>query len=206
MTNTVLAWHFTKGEKLRDGRPLPPNGKWLTHREPVVIGKSGFHGSRKLLDALNYAPGTMLSRVEHRGDIQEQSDKLVSRERRILWRFEADSLLRKFACEQALSVAHLWNMPSIVRLYLETQEERFRAAALDAAGTAAWYAARAAARAAAGDAAGTAAWAAAWAAARAAAGDAAWDAARAAAWAAANAKLEDMVFTEQTILVTLCNQ
>ena len=39
------------------------------------------------------------------------------------------------ACQQALSVAHLWNMPRIVREYLETQDESKRAAACAAANT-----------------------------------------------------------------------
>jgi hypothetical protein len=77
--------------------------------------------------------------------------------------------IRKLACDYALTVAHLWDMPDIVRQYLTTQDEKIR----DAARAAAW-----AARAAAWD----AAWAAAW-----AARDAAWAAAWDAAWAAGDA-------------------
>jgi microcompartment protein CcmK/EutM len=83
---------------------------------------------------------------------------------------------RKLACSHALSVAHLWDMPAIVRQYLETQDERIRDAAR-AARDAAWAAGAAGWSARAAWAAG-AAWAA-----RAAARDAA-RAARDAAWAA----------------------
>ena len=78
--------------------------------------------------------------------------------------------IRRFACQCALDVIHLWDAPPIVKKYLETGDEKLRDAAWDAA------------RAAAGD----AAWDAAWAAAGDAAWDAAWAAARDAAWAAAS--------------------
>ena len=75
--------------------------------------------------------------------------------------------IRRFARECALDVIHLWDAPPIVKKYLETGDEKLRAAAWAAA-----WAARAAARA--------AAWA---------AGDArAAGAARAAAWAAGDAR------------------
>ena len=91
-----------------------------------------------------------------------------------------NDVIRKLACDFALDVAHFWDMPTLVRDYLTTQNESIRAAAGAAAAEAAEEAARAA-RAAAG-----AAWAA-GAAARAAgaAAGAARAAARAAAWAAA---------------------
>jgi hypothetical protein len=145
--------------------------------------ETGLHASRRVIDALQYAPGPTICRVTCRRIVDEhKNDKLVCWERRIDWRIEnADDLLRAFARKAALSVIHLWDAPAIVKQYLETGDESIRAAA--------WAAARDAARAAAWDAARDAAWAAAWAAARAAAWaaarDAAWAAARAAAWAAA---------------------
>lgn len=106
-----------------------------------------------------------------------------------LWCLQAveghDAAIRKLACDYALSVAHLWDMPDVVRQYLETQDESIRIAAREAAQAAqtAWDAARAAA---------WATWAAAWAAAQAArdaAEDVAGNAAMAAAWAGAQATL-----------------
>jgi hypothetical protein len=110
-----------------------------------------------------------------------------------LWSLRAvdgrDKEIRKLACDYAMMVADLWDMPVLVREYLTTQNEELRAAAWaaarDAARDAAWAAARAAAWAAAGAAARDAAWAAAWDAAGAAARDAAGAAARDAAGAAA---------------------
>ena len=54
--------------------------------------------------------------------------------------FEA-GVLREFARWCALSVAHLWDMPDVVRQYLQTGNEEIRAAAGDAAGDAAGAAA-----------------------------------------------------------------
>jgi hypothetical protein len=77
-----------------------------------------------------------------------------------LWSLRAvdgrDKEIRKLACDYAMMVADLWDMPVLVREYLTTQNEELRAAAGAAAWAAAGAAARAAAWAAAGDAAGAA--------------------------------------------------
>jgi len=191
----ATAWHFTDGRTLRDGRPIPPAGEWLTHDGPITPCASGLHASERLIDALAFAPGGVLHRVTLRGNITphgEPVDKLVARERRIDWTLNeivTGRVMGEFARWCARQVLHLWDAPDVVVRYLETGDESLRAAAWDAAGAAAWDAARDAAGAAAGDAAWAAAWDAAWDAARDAAGAAAraaaWDAARDAAGAAA---------------------
>jgi hypothetical protein len=190
---SVLAWHFI-GDTLRDGRPVPSDEEVLRHDGPLVVCQSGLHASVKALDALQFAPGFVVCRVECGGETLHESDKLVCRERTILWRLDATDVLLKLARLCALDVAHMWKMPTVVRQFLETGEESSRAAAGAAARAAAWDAARAAAR----PAARPAAWAAAEAASRAAAWDAAWDASRAAARAtagfAAEAAAEDAVW------------
>ena len=196
MSKDVLAWHFV-GETLRDGRPIPADGVTLKHKGKLELCASGLHASERLIDALQYAPGPILCRVQMGGTIKKDSDKLVAGQRTILWRVNLTDVLQKFARQCALDVAHLWNMPSVVRQYLETGDERLRDAAWDAAGAAVraaawdatWAAAWAAAKAAAWDAAGAAAWAAD----RAAAGAADRAAAGAAARAAQNTRLTEMV-------------
>lgn len=181
---TVFAWHFV-GDKLRDGRPIPADGEWLVHDGRIAICESGLHASRRPWQALRYAPGAVLCYVECRGDIYEQGDKLVCRERRILVRADVTETLRFFARMQALSVVHLRPEcpPDVVLDYLMTGDESIRAAAEDVART---TAARAAAAAAAQWASAAIADAAsAMAASMATARDAARDAARAAAIAAA---------------------
>jgi len=194
MTDTIRAYHWV-GKKLRDGRPVPRDGAWLTHSGPVDMCHSGLHASRHPFDALQYAPGHVLCLVECEGVVSEAPDKLVCRRRRILRRRDMTGYLRWFARSQALSVVHLWDAPDVVLDWLMSGDETLRdaacaavraaarAAAANSAWAAAWDAAWDAVRAAAWDAAWDAAWAAVWAAVRAAA----WDAARDAAWAAARA-------------------
>ena len=168
MTAPTLAWHFV-GATLRDGRPIPADGETLKHKGKLVLCESGLHASERLIDALQYAPGWTLCRVRMSGTIKRETDKLVARERTILWRIDATDVLRTFARRCALDVAHLWDMPPIVRQYLETGDGSIKAAAMADA------------------------WATAWDAARAAAWDAAWDAAWAAARDAQNTALTETV-------------
>ena len=160
-----IGYHWV-GDKLRDGSPVPPNGEWLRYDGPIELCKSGLHWSESPWDALQYAPGPVLCRVETRGETITGDDKCVSRERRIISRRDMTAELRAFARSEALGVIHLWNAPEIVRQYLITGDESLRDAARDAAREVPSDAARAAARGAARDATMAAAWAAARAAAR----------------------------------------
>jgi len=153
---TVLGWHFT-GDKLRDGRPIPPVGEWLKHDGDVAMCKSGLHLSKHPYDALKYAPEATLHRVRGRGDIIESDDKIVCRERVILWTIPTETmqtLLWDYARWCALQVVHLWDAPDVVVKYLKTGDESLREAARAAAWTAraaswaAWTASRTASRAA----------------------------------------------------------
>jgi hypothetical protein len=146
----MLGWHFTS-TTLRDGRPIPPIGEWLEHDGDVLPCESGLHASEHPFDALQYAPGNLLHRVELTGDLTPHGkpsvDKHAGRRRKILATIDAEPLLREFA---------QWCAPQVVHHYLATGDDSLR----DAAQAAAWAAAAAAWDAAA------AAWDAAWAAAR----------------------------------------
>ena len=185
---TISGYHFT-GDKLRNGADIPVIGTWLKFSGAIVPCQSGLHMSEHPLDALKYAPGNLLHKVELGGTLvshcetEPTIDKWCGGERKILATINAEKLLHDFARWNALQVIHLWKAPAIVKQYLETGDKSIRAAARDAALDAA---ARAAALDAAGDAARAAALAATWDAARAAAWAAAWDAALdAVAWDAA---------------------
>lgn len=182
--NSVLAWHFA-GTRMRDGSRLGAPGEIEIHDGPLVMCESGLHASERLMDALTYAPGTLLRRVRLSGEVLRDRDRMVADCREVLWECDMTAALRLFARKCALDVARLCDMPPLVREYLMTGCEDIRDAAWDAARDAArdagWDAAGAAARAAAAAAdwaaAGAAGWAADWAAAGAAAD---WAAARAA--------------------------
>ena len=135
---TDLAYHFV-ADALRDGRPVPADGEVLRHDGKLRLCRSGLHFSRHPFDALKYAPGATLCLVRVGGEVIEpdDEDKGVCSERTILARVDATFLLRRFAADQALSVAHLWDMPEVVREYLTTLDEGKRDAAWDAARAAA---------------------------------------------------------------------
>lgn len=97
----LLAWHFTGYSWLRDGRPVPPIGEWLEHTGPVNICRSGLHASERILDALEYARGPLIHRVELDGVVERQLGKVVARRRRILWTVRGERLLCTFAAESA---------------------------------------------------------------------------------------------------------
>ena len=198
MTETIKAWHFV-GNTLRDGRPVPEDGVWLRHEGRVRICASGLHASLRPWDALRYAPGSVLCYVECRGDVQEEIDKLVCRERRILVRADLTETFRFFARMQALSVIHLWpqSPPDVLLDYLMTGDEAIRDAASsavrDAVRDAAWAATWAATWDVASSVASSAAWAVAWAAAWAVASSVAWAAAWDAAGDAAGQEFDELV-------------
>jgi len=183
----MKAWHFLpESGRLANGDKRQVRvGRWLVHRGDLSMCERGLHASKRAIDALRHAPGPVVCRVEVGGEIIEGGGKLVCTRRKILWRYDASKVLRKFARLCALDVTHLWDPPDVVLRWLRTGDESIRDAAGDAARTAARAAARDAAGDAARDAARDAAWATAWAAAR----DAAW----AAAWATQNKRLVRML-------------
>ena len=186
----MKGWHFLKENKklgYGDNRVVQAGKTCRVPKDrPLVLCSYGVHASKRIIDALQYAPGPIICRVELKGEILHDSDKSVAYERHVIGMIDGADILHKFGRLCALDVIHLWKAPEIVIRYLKTGNKSIRAAAEDAAWAAVWVAARDAARATARDAARDAAWAtawvaardAAWAAARATARDAAWDAAR----------------------------
>jgi len=110
-------WFF--GNRLRDWRPVPPDGAWLVHEGPLGLCRAGLHYSKHPLDALQYAPGPNLAKVEIRGEIIQGEGKSVAQERKILVRADATDMLLACGRKFALDVIHLWRAPELVREYLE---------------------------------------------------------------------------------------
>jgi hypothetical protein len=215
----MLAWHFLSEDKrlgYGDGRLVEVGVPLECEGDPILCD-NGMHGSVRLLDALRYAAGPIVCRVEIEGDVIEGEDKLCGRRRTVLWMLDATKILHEFACscaEDALALVAQPDERSVAAIEAkrkwingEITDEEFdstRAAAWDAAlaaSRAARDAALAASRAAARAAAEAVAWsaaeaaardAAAWAAAESASRDAAEAAARADAWAVAEAVALDV--------------
>ena len=174
----MKAWYFSSGDRrLRhgDGREIRI-GETHAVRGDIELCSHGLHASKKAIDALTYAPGPIVYRVELSGNIEEGYDKIVAQKRTYLsGGIDVSETLRKFARMCALDVIDMWEAPDIVIRYLTTGDKSTRASAFDAA----WAVAS--------DAAWDAEWAAAKAAAHSAGRNAACYAARAAAWDSAMA-------------------
>jgi hypothetical protein len=131
----MLAYHFST-LTLRDGRPWPAIGAWLEHAGPLIPWDKGLHGSEHPFDALTYAPGLWLHRVELAGEMLphgQPPNMWVARRLRRLATVDATSLLWDFARWCALQVLPLWEAPPVVHEYLTTGNDELRAAALAAA-------------------------------------------------------------------------
>ncbi len=98
MTKSILAWHFVYDNlRLRDGNTVAAGYRYEV-QPPIVLCFWGLHASRKILDAITYAPGCQICRVRMSGDIIMDSDKLVATQREVLWIVDATTLLHEFAC------------------------------------------------------------------------------------------------------------
>ena len=141
-TKRTLAWWFCA--PYADGVVRLPHGdgrrvkvgETLSVEGPIIACQSGLHASVRAIDALQYAPGATICRVEVWGDVQQEHDKIAGRYRKVLWMADADKALRLFACDCAERVVHLCTNDTRTREALAVAR---RFAAARAAG-AAWAA------------------------------------------------------------------
>jgi len=211
-TEPILAWHWLCNSHKLSHRHAGVEGAVVTAGQVLEVDqtriklcKYGLHASISPLDALIYAPGATICRVEVGGKILHGDDKLVCSQRRCLWIADATELLHIFACDVAEYALHTYGRPvdprsqaaiDIKRLWLNGE---LSDSDLDAARSAAEAAARSAAEAAAWSAARSAARSAAWSAARSAA-EAAAEAAWSAAWSAWSAARSAARFDQARVL------
>lgn len=95
----ILAWHWSDGEALHDGQPFAIGKIYrLPEGQKPAMCDIGYHGSKRITDALRYASGSVLSRVELRGTILRDTDKLCASERTHLWKLDCERMLWEFAC------------------------------------------------------------------------------------------------------------
>ena len=175
----MRAWHFLKNDMTgRCGNePAWKDGQKRTVEGDLVMCQHGYHASKRLIDALEYARGSTICRVEVSRERLKDTDKVCARWRRLLWHLPAEvgeRILHEFACwcaEQALKRERKAGREPDPRSWqaIETKRKWLRGEASDQELYAARDAARAAAR------------------------DAAWAAARDAARAAQNRKLTRMI-------------
>jgi hypothetical protein len=104
VSDAVRGWWFAKvpepGQPVRlphgDGRAVMV-GETLSVDEPIVLCEHGLHASVRAIDALRYAPGSMVARVELSGHIFHGDDNIVAMHRKTLWLADATKVLQWFA-------------------------------------------------------------------------------------------------------------
>lgn len=142
---TMQGWYFsTEARRLRfgDNRAIVLGETHTFDGEPVLC-EAGLHASERIIDALDYAPGSIVWRVTLGGKIVRGDDKAVATLRTYdAGGIDVSAVLRAFARRCALGAAHLWDCPDVVRRFLETCDDSLRAAASAAASAAARDAAR----------------------------------------------------------------
>jgi len=157
----MKAYYFaTKDRKLRygDDRPIKV-GETHTVEGDIVLCGNGLHASRRVIDALEYAPGEILYEVELSGTIVKGLGKVAASSRKYIKEVDCTEILKSFARKQALINIELIKPYvlmtedyELIVWYLETGDELLAAYAADAASreayvtTAAAYAADAASR------------------------------------------------------------
>jgi len=127
----MKAWHFV-ADRLRDGQTIPGDGEVLKHVGYVCICYRGLHAGTKILNCMEYMPGTTLCRVECRDVVRKEDTKLVCRERTILWRMDVQQIIKSFVCKEVLNILPQDADP-VIREYLQTQNPELREAAFSEA-------------------------------------------------------------------------
>lgn len=99
----MKAWHFLQDDgrlQWKCGRYRKPKvGQTLTvDPDKLNMCSYGLHASVRIIDALKYAPGSLVCRVEVGGRIIHQDDKLVASERTIIAMADATETLHLMAC------------------------------------------------------------------------------------------------------------
>ena len=120
MATTIEGWHFLRQDGCLNYPPYTKVevGQTLTldDGEPALCER-GFHASKRAIDALYYAPGPIICRVELGGVIVHDDDKMSASERTVLWMADATNALHECAClyaEEALRVAKVVDDPRCI--------------------------------------------------------------------------------------------
>lgn len=145
----LLAWHFLREDKklgYKDGRFVRVGHTFKCDPESLDMCRSGFHASKRIIDALKYSHGPVVCRVELSGKIINGDDKCVATERTVIAMADATNTLHEFACwcaEEALRPVKNPDPRSVAAI--EAKRKWLRGeitdAALTAARAAAWDAA-----------------------------------------------------------------
>ncbi len=97
-------WHWLPNDRmLRFGADRRVLGTYDTRSATgdLVLCRNGMHWSPRVIDALNYAQGSVICRVECWGDTIHRGDKSASEHRQIRWWVDAERVLWAWLCDEA---------------------------------------------------------------------------------------------------------
>lgn len=108
-------WHFLRTDRklgYGDGRTVEVGGIYpIPHsfKRPLICNY-GMHGSERLIDALDNAPGPILCKVEIWGDVVSSMDKVAGRHRKVIAMLDATDTLIEFARKTALRYSRAFDI------------------------------------------------------------------------------------------------
>lgn len=101
--DAVLGWHFLRPDRrlgYGDNR-LVVAGHTLRVAERPRLFERGLHGSRQLIDAIRYAPSSVVCRVSIGGALDRAEDKVSGQYREVLWVADIGDALWEWLCSSA---------------------------------------------------------------------------------------------------------
>lgn len=126
-------WHFIKDDRrLRygDNRLVEPGKSYsVPDDRPLQLCDYGLHASSYILDALTYAPGSILCRVSLFGERIDGEDKSVAYKRTVHWMVNTHSILDEVGRSLAFKTTQFWSAPKIVIDYLKSGDKTLLGAA-----------------------------------------------------------------------------
>lgn len=125
-----LGWHFV-GTELRDGTPVPADGVPLEYHGRIAWCTTGLYAGFSITESMRYGRGFTLCRVLMENVVQRSEKKMVARKRTILWRIDAEAVIKQFARHCALEVISSWDPKECTEEYLKTGNPRLRALAYE---------------------------------------------------------------------------
>ena len=98
--DTVTGWYFSEEARLLRYGDARPIALGVTHEvdAPIEFCERGLHASVRAIDALDFAPGPIVWRVELSGEIKLGDDKCVATHRKYIGGgVDASAVMRAFA-------------------------------------------------------------------------------------------------------------
>ena len=91
-----MMWHFSNGREAYGKRREIKTGGTLRVRGKLILCHHGLHASERVLDALRYAEGNIVSRVTLGRNVLRSRDKQVSTTRKHHQVYDATDVLSRF--------------------------------------------------------------------------------------------------------------